>query len=559
MRVAGVKHRGLPLKKTEPVEAGRTTDSDGELELKRRVHENQRALRANLAQQYDFVICGAGSSGSVIARRLAENPSVSVLLLEAGGDDDIPNVMSASDWATNIGSERDWAFHSEPDPAVNGRSLLLSMGKILGGGSSINAMIWARGHQDDWDFFASEARDPAWNYESVLGIYKRIENWSGDRDPHYRGTDGPVYVAPAPHASTALAVLDGGRTVGIPTFANQNGRMMEAATGAAICDLRRRGDRRQSVFRSYTFPFMDRANLTVLSGALVHRVNFQGARATGVEFWLDGKTYIVAANLEVILSLGAIHTPKVLMQSGIGDRAALQRFDITPIQHLPGVGRNFQDHTGFDCVWESADDSRVPDTTVEATLFCRSDSSLATPDLQICYAGFSKGSSENTARFALPTNGWVLFGGLQRPRSRGQIHLTGDSPSDPVRIQANFLSDPADLRAAIECVEICRSIGNSAPLRRFARREVMPGNLKGKDLERFVRDAAVTYWHEAGTAKMGYDATSVVDGSLRVHGIERLRVADASIMPRITTGNTMAPCVVIGERAAELLRSQHSL
>ena len=214
-------------------------------------------------------------------------------------------------------------------------------------------MAWARGHKNDWDFFASEAGDPAWSYESVLKIYRRIEDWHGAPDPKYRGTGGPVFVEPAPDPNPiAPAMLEGARSIGIPTFENQNGRMMEGEGGASILDLRARNGKRQSVFRSYVFPHMDRPNLTVLTHALVTRLTFEGKRATGVEISYNGSTYRIRAGLEIVLSLGAIHTPKVLMQSGIGDQAELRRFGIPVVQHLPGVGQNFQDHSAIGCVWE---------------------------------------------------------------------------------------------------------------------------------------------------------------------------------------------------------------
>ncbi len=287
---------------------------------------NQPKLANELKPHYDFIVCGSGSSGSVVARRLAENPDVSVLLLEAGGSDDVPNVTEAIQWPTNLGSERDWQFQAQPNPSVNGRSISLSMGKVLGGGSSINVMAWSRGHKSDWDFFASEAGDPAWGYESVLNIYRRIEDWHGAPDPKYRGTGGLVFVEPAPDPNpVAPAMVEGARSVGIPTFENQNGRMMEGDGGASIMDLRARNGKRQSVFRSYVFPYIGRPNLTVLSDALVVRLTFDGKRATGVEISYDGHIHRIAAGTEVVLSLGAIHTPKVLMQSGVGDQAELRR------------------------------------------------------------------------------------------------------------------------------------------------------------------------------------------------------------------------------------------
>jgi choline dehydrogenase len=461
----------------------------------------------------------------------------------------------------NLGSERDWGFQTAPTPHLNGRSIPFSMGKVLGGGSSINVMAWARGHKNDWDLFAAEAGDKAWTYEAVLDIYRRIEDWHGAPDPDYRGTGGPVYVEPAPDPNPiAPAALEGARSVGIPTFENQNGRMMEGAGGAAITDLIIRNGYRQSVFRSYLFPYMDRPNLTVLTDSLVTRVTFEHTRATGVEFSHDATMHRVDARSEVVLSLGAIHTPKVLMQSGIGEQDELQRHGIPVIQHLPGVGQNLQDHPGFDCVWESAQPVPPRNNGGEATYFWKSDPSLDTPDLQVCVVEFPfSGSAENTARFPLPEFGWTLVPGVLRPKSQGQICLTGPDPSDPVQIQANMMSHPDDLKAAIAGVELCREIANSAALRPFTKREVMPGNLKGAELERFIRDATSTYHHQTYTAKMGQDAMSVVDGQLKVYGIEGLRIADGSILPGVTTGNTMAPCVVIGERAADILKAEHTL
>jgi choline dehydrogenase len=533
---------------------------DSAADFAERVRQNQQQLGAALRPHYDFIVCGSGSSGSVVARRLAENPDASVLLLEAGGDDDVPEVMRAEQWPRNLGSEREWNFVAQPNPHLNDRAIPYAMGKVLGGGSSINVMAWARGHKNDWDFFAVEAGDNAWSYESVLDIYRRVEDWHGAPDPDYRGAGGPVHVEPAPDPNPiAPAALEAARSVGIPTFEHQNGRMMEGDGGASIIDVLVRDGYRQSVFRSYVFPYMDRPNLTVLTGALVTRLTLQDNRVTGVEFSRDGQIHHVGAGSEVVLSLGAVHTPKTLMQSGIGDQAELRQYGIPVVQHLPGVGQNLQDHPGFGCVWEYQQALPPRNTGCEATYFWKSDPMLETPDLQTGQGEFPFSSAETATRFDLPESGWALLAGVVRPKSRGYIRLTGPEPTDPVQIQPNMLSHPDDLKAAIAAVELCREIGNSAPLRPFTRREVMPGNLKGAELERFIRDAASTYWHQTGTARMGHDAMSVVDGSLKVYGIEHLRVADGSIMPRVTTGNTMAPCVIIAERAADALKAQHRL
>jgi choline dehydrogenase len=525
-----------------------------------RVRLNQEHLAANLKRHYDFIVCGSGSSGSVVARRLAENPDVSVLLLEAGGSDDVPSVMEAVQWPLNRASERNWSFLGQPSPYLNGRSVPLAMGKVLGGGSSINAMAWAHGHKSDWDFFASETGDSAWNYESVLGIYRRIEDWHGAPDPGHRGAGGPVFVQPPPDPNpVAPAMLEGARSLGIPTFESHNGRMMEGDGGASLVDLRVRDGKRQSVFRSYTFPYMDRQNLTVLTRAVVTRVTFQGKRATGVEIIYNSEMHRISAGVEVVLSLGAIHTPKVLMQSGIGDHLELQRLGIPVVEHLPGVGQNFQDHVRVSCIWEYQRPLPPSNNAGEATFFWKSDPGLSRPDLQTCQAEVPICSAETAARFNPPATSWTLLAGVVQPKSRGQIRLTGSRPLDPLEIRDNLLSHPDDMAAAIACVELCREIGNSAALQPYTKREVMPGNLQGADLESFIRDAATTYSHETCTAKMGRDSMSVVDSHLKVYGVGNLRIADGSILPRVTTGNTMAPCVIIGERAAEMLKVEHRL
>jgi choline dehydrogenase len=522
-----------------------------------RVHANQQKLRSNLKTQYDFIICGSGSSGSVVASRLAENPAVSVLLLEAGGDDDVPSVTDARQWVTNIGSERYWQFESEPNPHLNGRAVPLGMGKVLGGGSSINAMIWARGHKSDWDFFASEAADPAWSYESVLDIYRRIENWQGAPDPRYRGTGGPVFVQPPERDSSpaAQALFEGIHSLGIPIFENQNGRIMEADGGASGADTRIRDGKRQSVFRAYVFPRMDQPNLTVLPHALVTRLTFVGSRTTGVEFSYEGSTRRIRAGREVILSLGAIHTPKVLLQSGIGDQAELRRFGIPVVQDLPGVGHGFQDHPAFCCLWDCAE-SLPPNLVPEAIIYGKSEAGLGSPNFQILQSVLSAGEA---AKLSLPARGWLLIGNVVQPKSRGRIRITGSDPADPVQIEANYLSDPDDRKAALACVELCREIGNSGALRPFVRREVIPGNLDRPELENYIRDTAFSFWHQTSTAQMGRHDMCVVDGYLKVYGVDGLRIADGSIMPRVTTGNTMAPCVIIGERAAEIIRDEHQI
>ena len=523
-----------------------------------RVQANQQKLRAELKPHYDFIVCGSGSSGSVVARRLADNADVSVLLLEAGGSDDVPDIMDASRWPALRRGEHDWSFNAAANPRLNGRAIPMSMGKVLGGGSSINVMVWSRGHKADWDHFAAEAGDDGWNYQSVLQIYRRIEDWHGVPDAARRGTGGMVFVQPAPDPSPlATAVIEAFAAAGVPAFDDQNGVMMEGHGGAALANLCVRDGRRQSIFRSYVYPAMDRPNLTVLTGALVTRLTLAGTRVTGVEVAHEGKVRRLGAR-EVVLSLGAIHTPKLLMLSGIGDEAELKRLGVPVVQHLPGVGQNFQDHFMAPSVWEAPEPIERRNNRTEATALWRSDTALDVPDLQTLIVEVPYASPQ-AARNSLPPNSWSLTNAVLRTASRGHLRLTGPNPDDPVEIHANFLDDPADRKALRTCVEFCRAVGNSPALRPFAKRELLPGPAGDAALDTFIRNATVSHSHQTCTARMGRDAMSVVDHQLRVYGLDNLRIADGSILPRVTTGNTMAPCVVIGERAGEFLKAAHHL
>ncbi|MET3711913.1 choline dehydrogenase [Sphingomonas trueperi] len=532
---------------------------DDAQDFQRRAAENQARLTAELKSAYDFIVCGAGASGSVVARRLAENEAVQVLLIEAGGSDEAEAVLDPALWPTNLGSERDWGFTAEPNPHLNGRALPMSMGKGLGGGSSINVMVWARGHRSDWDHFAEEAGDERWNYQNVLDIYRRIENWQGAPDPLRRGTNGPVWVQPAADPSpVAHALLDAANELGIPSYDSPNGRMMEGEGGVAISDMLVRDGRRHSLFRAYVHPYLDRPNLTVVTGTTVERIAFEGNRAVGVDIVRGGQRQRIGAAHEVVLSMGAMQTPKVLMHSGIGDEAELARVGIPVRQHLPGVGANLQDHVSFGCTWEYAEPIAPRNSGSEATLYWKSRPELTAPDLLFCQVEFPV-PSERTAARGVPEHGWTMFAGLARPHSRGRLRLTSADASAPLQIDANMLSDPADLQAALACVELCRDLGNAEAFRPLVRGEAMPGKLSREALKEYVRDAAVTYWHQTCTAKMGRDSMSVVDGVLRVYGIEGLRIADGSIMPRVATGNTQAPCAIIGEQAAASLRAAHQI
>ena len=533
------------------------TTTNGDCAFAESVVENQRQLASALKPHYDFIVCGAGSSGSVVAGQLAANPDVSVLLLEAGGSDDLETVMNPNQWPANLGSGLDWNFVAEPNPHLNGRAIPYSMGKVLGGGGSINVCTWSRGHKADWDYFAEAASDPGWNYKSVLDLYQRIENYGGSSG--HNGSRSRMWVQPAqnPHPFYT-AVLESMSAQGICRFDRLSGELWEAPHGCAYVDEIVHDGRRQSPFRSYVYPKMGQPNLTVLTNTVVTRILLEGQRATGIEFIRNGRVAHVHASLETILSLGAVHTPKILMQSGIGDEAKLKPFDIPIRKHLPGVGRHLHDHVSISCAWEASDVDMPTAPRGQAVCFWKTDPALELPNALAFAAPIIPVTGENSAKFHLPALGWSLVAGMAT-EGRGELFLTGRSPSDPVRIETNFMAERKDLQTALEVIAMCRHIGNGEALRPFVKREVLPGDLQTAEMEQFIRDGIVTFWHQSGGTRMGSDSMSVVDGQLRVRGIEGIRVADASIMPRVTVGNTMAPCVVIGERASNLLKAQHGV
>jgi len=420
-------------------------------------------------------------------------------------------------------------------------------------------MLWARGHKNDWEDFAAESGDTAWNYASVLRIYQRVEDYGGRPDPARRGVGGPVHVSPAREAQPiANAMVRAASEMGIPTFDNPNGEMMEGRGGAAINDLIVKDGRRNSIYRAYVHPRRGQPNLTVLTNTLVSRLIFEGRRVVGVEAVRDGRMERFTADSEVVLSLGAVNTPKVLMQSGIGPEKELLRHGIPVVQHLPGVGANHQDHVSFAVIFAYEKPQPVGYGGSEATLYWSSDGALRLPDMFHCQVEFPVPSAENAHR-GVPQHGWTMFAGLAHPQSRGQITLSGPQVTDKPIVQANTLSHPADVRGALENIRFVQELGAKASFHGLVTGESLPGKLDAKGLEHYARNAAVTYWHQSCTAKMGRDPMSVVDGQLRVYGVQGLRIADASVMPHVTSGNTMAPCVVIGERAVEEIRALYRI
>jgi choline dehydrogenase len=521
------------------------------------VTANQSRRRASLMPRYDYIVVGAGAAGAVVASRLARDPAVTVLLLEAGASTDLqPWVLATEAWFMNIGGALDWSFSAVPGAGVNNRRLHQAAGRLLGGGTSINGMVWARGHQHDFDHWEKETGDARWGYRHVVDTYRRIEDWHGTPDPLRRGVGGEVFVqaVPDPHP-LASAFLAAAAARGIPTFPDQNGALLEGAGGGALTNVRIRDGRRRNVAADYLYPLMHQPNLTVLPGAPANRLLFAGGDARsvrGIEFEWRGQVHRVDAVAEVILSAGALQTPKLLMLSGIGDRADLQRAGITPTTHLPGVGRNFQDHPIVGAgLWEPHAPIVARNNAAEANLFVKSRPELPTPDLHLWNIE-APYLSEVTMAHAVP-GAWSISPGLVRPESRGHVRLASADPRAPLEIHANMLDDARDLEALREGLRLARELGNSMEMRAFVKREILPGPVTGEARDDLIRNAATSMHHPAGTAKMGRDDLSVVDAELRVHGVAGLRVADASVMPSITTGNTQAPSVLIGERLGELL------
>lgn len=516
---------------------------------------NQLYNNKNLKKAYDFIVVGCGSGGSVVAGRLAAETNADILVIEAGGSDQVENVQVPAMWPTNIRSERDWGYTAEPRADVNGRALILPMGKAVGGGSSINATVWARGHKNDFDFWAAEAGDDAWNYQNVLKIYRRIEDWQGAADPARRGKGGRLWVTPAQNPNPiAPAMVQAAASVGIPAFEDQNGAMMESAGGVAIANLRIKDGRRRNLPSDYLYGVLAKPNITLLTATEVTSLAIKGSKVTGVNLVKDGAALTVTAAKQVILCAGAFNSPKILMLSGIGDPQELGRHGLKTTVALPGVGRNFQDHVLVaGCIWEYNKPLPPANNLAEATFFWKSDSALDTPDLQPFQIEVPYASEVTSKQFEMVPGAWSIAPGLVRPKSRGRVTLASANPSEKVKIDGAFLSHPDDVTALLRGIELCREIGAAPALKEFVKREIMPGKVDKAAMTDFLRNAAGTYFHESCTCKMGRDDMAVVDARLRVHGVEGLSIADASIMPRVSTGNTMAPTVIIGERMADIL------
>ena len=521
-----------------------------------RANQNERA--ASLLPAYDYIVVGTGSAGSALVGRLSASRNANILVIEAGDWDTAPSVLDPGVWFTNLGSDRDWKDVAIPSSGTNNRAIPEHMGKVVGGGSSINATIWARPFRGDLEGWAREAGDTAWGYEHALSIYRRMENWQGKPDAKYRGKGGPVWCQPAanPHPA-APAMLAACKSLGLPVLDDLNGGREEGPGGFALMNQIIRDGRRQSMARSYLYPALARRNVTLLVRTHVDRITFNGTRATGVEISVGGVQKRIEAKSEVILSAGGLNTPKLLMLSGIGDEAQLRKHDIKTVFHSPEVGENFQDHLLHGgCIWEPKEHIPHRNSAANASGFVKSQASLAIPDVNLVQIELPYASDVIGKQYGPPPTSWALCAGLVGPKSRGAVRLRSANPADRPIVDARFLSHPDDVKALAYGIELCREIGNSPAMRDFVKREVVPGKkLAGGELDDFIRNGATTYFHQAGTCRMGKDARAVVDAKLRVNGVQGLRIADSSIMPRIPAVATMASCALIGERMAEILSS----
>lgn len=518
------------------------------------VSANQAERQKDIDKPFDYIVVGSGASGSVIASRLASKPELRILILEAGSNDLITPILQTENWFSNQGTETDWSFKAEPAVAVNGRSIAQAMGLAVGGSTSINGMVWARGHKNDFVEWERLTGDTRWGYQSVLQTYRRMEDWQGPSDELRRGQGGSVFVQPAPGANAmAPAFLEATRNLGYRVYDQQNGELQESnAGGAAPTEVRIRDGRRLNVAESYLYPILHQEGVTLLTRAYVTRILIEDGAAVGVEFEWNGEKRQAKANAEVIMASGSIQTPKLLMLSGVGDEAQLSELDIATVQHLPGVGENLQDHPIVGGgLWKSSMVVEACNNAAEANLFAYSRAGLDRPDLHIFHIE-GPYLSEKTMEYA-SQDVWSVSPGLARPFSRGSVRLRSRNPKDMPIINANMLGDERDMAALRVGMDIARTLGNSSAMSEFRQAEILPGERVGSDLDALIRDGVMSMHHPTCTAKMGNDDMSVVDPSLRVHSISNLRITDGSIMPTITTGNTQAPCMMIAETLGDMM------
>jgi len=496
----------------------------------------------------DFVVVGSGSAGSVLARRLLDSGTGSVLVLEAGGSP-VGNaaVHDPTQWPALWGTDVDYAYRTVPQRHTAGRVHDWPRGKVLGGTSCLNAMQYIRGHHSDFDAWAA-AGNAGWSYADVLPHFVDLEDHEGGASP-YHGVGGPVHVSTLrdkDHNPTSEAFVAACLELGHPANDDFNGATSE---GAGFGPVSIKDRVRQDTWSCLLAPVAGRDGLTVRTGASVARLLVEGDRVTGVE--LVGGERILAGR-EVILCAGAIDSPRLLLQSGIGPADELRAVGVEVVHDLPGVGRNLHDHLLLGVVYEAS--APLPpgrNNLSESVLFTRSSAGLPAPDIQIALVHVPFHSPEFTA----PANSYTIAPGIVYPRSRGSVRLLDAAPGGALHIDPNYLAEDSDVAGLIEGIELSRAIGAAEAFAPWRAREVLPGpDVTSRDaLREFVTRAASTYYHPGGTCAMGTGADAVVDPELRVHGLQGLRVADASIMPFMVGVNPNAAVTMIGSKASSLL------
>lgn len=506
--------------------------------------------------EYNYVVIGAGSAGCVLANRLTEDGETTVLLLEAGDRDTKPEIQLPIAWPKLWGTEIDWAYFTEPEPYLNGQKIFCPRGKVLGGCSSINATIYIRGNRDDFDHWQNLG-NPGWSYADVLPYFKKSQNQQrGASEFHAVGGELTITDPLAPSA-IAQQFIEAATELGYHRNPDFNGAQQH---GAGLYQLTVKDGQRYSTAAAFLAPILHRPNLTTTTKALVTRLLFEGTRTVGVEYLHEGKLHQVRANREVILCAGAFDSPKLLMLSGIGDAEKLRSLDIPVVVDLPGVGQNLQDHPLVLLGYQATQALEIAPTSniAEAGLFLHSEGRLDTaPDLQF----FCGPALLVPPAYMREVPGFTIAACLMRPESRGHVSLRSASPNDSPVIQMNYLQNQSDLQKFVAGIKIIRELFHSKAFDNIRDEEIAPGANASSDeaLQAYIREACDTTHHPVGTCKMGTDSLAVVDPQLRVYGVEGLRVVDASIMPTITSGNTNAPTIMIGEKAADLIKSANNV